>query len=80
MNCHSGTENGHGYFAVAGTVYNSNFGSVLTNATVNLFSGPDGSGNLLRTIEVDFPGNFYDGKNDGLTITFYTIVISPTGA
>lgn len=79
MNCHSGTGGGEGCFAVAGTIYNKDLTATVPNASVKLFSGPDGSGNLLRTIEVDAKGNFYDGKNDGLMEKFYPIVISPDG-
>lgn len=79
MNCHSGTGNGSGCFAVAGTVYGANMQTELANATVYLYTQPDSTGVLIRTIEADSNGNFYDGKMDGLPGTYYAVVIAPNG-
>jgi len=59
MNCHVQGGDGEGWFVVAGTVYDSLKTSTLPNATVKLYSGPNGTGNLVTTIEVDGLGNFY---------------------
>jgi hypothetical protein len=53
MDCHTG------WFIVAGTVYASNKSSTYPNATVKLYTGPNGTGTLKYTIQVDAKGNFF---------------------
>lgn len=59
MNCHIQGGDGEGWFVVAGTVYDSLKTSTLPNSTVKLYSGPNGTGNVVAIIEVDGLGNFY---------------------
>lgn len=59
MNCHKSGGAGEGWFNAAGTVYNAAFTNVQPNGTVKLYTGPDGTGTLKYTIEVDAKGNFY---------------------
>jgi hypothetical protein len=59
MNCHKQGGEGEGWFNVAGTVYDSLKTATLPNATVNLYTGPNGTGTLKYTILVDGKGNFY---------------------
>jgi hypothetical protein len=59
MACHKSGGSGEGWFAVAGTVYNASGAAVSPNATVKLYTGPNGTGSLVKTIEVDGKGNFY---------------------
>ena len=59
MNCHSSGGSGEGTFVVAGTVYNQAGTSTNPNGTVYLYSGANGTGSLLGTVEVDSKGNFY---------------------
>lgn len=54
MNCHYNSGSGEGWFSVAGTV-----DGAYQNATVELFSGPDGTGTLLGSLEVDDKRNFF---------------------
>jgi hypothetical protein len=59
MQCHKSGGDGEGHFKVAGTVYDSTEINVYPNATVKLYSAPQGGGDLINTIEVDGNGNFY---------------------
>lgn len=59
MNCHKQGGTGKGWFNAAGTVYDSIGTSTYPNATVKLFTGPNGTGTLKNTIQVDALGNFY---------------------
>lgn len=59
MNCHTSGGEGEGVFVVAGTVYDNLKTNTYPNATVRLYSGPDGTGDLIAIIQVDKLGNFY---------------------
>ncbi len=59
MTCHKSGGEGKGWFNVAGTVYNSTFNNTYPNGTVYLYTGPNGTGTLKYTIQVDAKGNFY---------------------
>lgn len=59
MNCHTKGGEGEGWFEVAGTVYDSSGTSTYPNATVKFYSGPNGTGTLQYTLQVDARGNFY---------------------
>lgn len=74
MNCHQQGEKGEGWFTIAGTIYQSNLDDTYENATVKLYTGPNGTGELKYTIQGDAKGNFYTTEiihfGDGL----YTLV------
>ncbi|MEQ1734330.1 MAG: hypothetical protein ABL940_11705 [Bacteroidia bacterium] len=59
MSCHKQGGAGEGWFNVAGTVYDTALVKALPNATLKLYSGPNGTGSLMYTIPVDGLGNFY---------------------
>jgi hypothetical protein len=59
MSCHRSGGSGEGLFTVAGTVYDSTRTSIFPNATIRLFTRPNGAGTLEAIIEVDGLGNFY---------------------
>lgn len=59
MNCHKQNGSGDGLFNAAGTVYDSLKTSTFPNATIKLFTGPNGTGTLKYTLQVDAKGNFY---------------------
>lgn len=59
MNCHRSGGEGKGWFNVAGTVYNATATQNVPNATVYLYTGPNGTGTLQYTVEVDAKGNFF---------------------
>jgi len=62
MECHKEGGTGEGVFKVAGTVYDKN-GQIYPGTTVKLYTGPNGSGELKYTLEVDKSGNFYTTEN-----------------
>ena len=59
MSCHKPGGGEAPAWKVAGTVYNEALTAVNSNATVKLYTGPDGTGTLKYTIQVDKKGNFY---------------------
>ena len=59
MICHNPNGKGKGNFTAAGTVYDSLMTTTRKNGTVRLYSGPNASGTLRATIQVDGRGNFY---------------------
>jgi len=59
MSCHRQGESGEGWFTVAGTLYDSTLTNTLPNKLIWLYSGADGSGQLIATLEVDGRGNFF---------------------
>jgi cytochrome c553 len=59
MNCHKSGGEGEGWFNAAGTVYNAAFTASNPNTTVKLYTGPNGTGSLVKIIEVDGQGNFF---------------------
>jgi len=79
MSCHKSGGEGEGWFTVAGTVYNASKTAVYPNATVKLYTGPDGTGTLVKTIEVDGKGNFYTTADVNFGSGLYTTVTGTTG-
>ena len=63
MNCHLKGGDGKGWFNIAGTVYDSILTNTYPNAIVKLYTGPNASGTLKGSIEVDQLGNFYTTEN-----------------
>ena len=59
MNCHSSGGEGQGCFLAAGTVYDNAATSIYPNATIRLYSQPNGAGSVVATIQGDAKGNFY---------------------
>jgi hypothetical protein len=59
MECHIDGGEGDGCFITAGSVYEDDFQTPYVNASVKLFTEPNGGGDLKATIEVDEKGNFY---------------------
>ncbi len=70
MECHYKGGQGEGVFNVAGTVYQHDTLLIFPNTTIELYTGPHGTGSLKYTLEGDAYGNFYSTKNirfgDGL--------------
>jgi len=79
MSCHSSGGKGEGTFTVAGTVYNASGVAVSPNVTVKLYTGPNGTGSLVKTIEVDGKGNFYTTGNTDFGSGLYVTVTGSSG-
>lgn len=74
MRCHVEGDRGKGWFNVAGTVFDSLGVNTYPNATIKLYTGPNGTGIVKYTIEVDANGNFYTTEEIDLTIGLYASV------
>lgn len=79
MQCHTAKGQGEGCFNVAGTVYQSNLQNTVNSGKVELFTGPNGTGTLKYTIDIDGKGNFYTTANVDYT-GLYPRVTGPSGA
>lgn len=79
MACHGNGGEGEGWFTVAGTVYDSTLVVTYANATVNLYTGPAGTGDLKYTIEADARGNFYTTEKVKFKTGLYPSITGATG-
>lgn len=79
MQCHARGGGGEGWFTAAGTAYNSNQSQVFPNATVRLYTGPQGSGTLVHTIYGDRLGNFYTTEKIDYSGGLYPAIEGATG-
>jgi hypothetical protein len=79
MTCHNPDGKGTGSFIVAGTVYDSLFNSTRGNGTVKLYSGPNQTGIIRATVEVDNNGNFYTTENIDFAGGVYPVLIGSGG-
>jgi hypothetical protein len=79
MNFHKSGGEGEGWFSVGGTVYDSLLTSIKPNGIVNLYSQPNGAGNLVAKVEVDAKGNFYTTQSVNFTAPVYPSVTNANG-
>ena len=75
MNCHKNGGEGEGWFLAAGTVYDSLKTTTYPNTTVKLFTGPNGTGTLKHTLQVDGLGNFYTTETIDFGSGLYPAVV-----
>lgn len=75
MDCHKEGGEGDGWFVVAGTVYDEQLVNTYPGATVKLYTGPDGTGTLVHTIEVDTKGNFHTTEDIDFGAGLYPVVV-----
>lgn len=75
MDCHKDGGEGDGWFVVAGTVYDEQLVNTYPGATVKLYTGPDGTGTLVHTIEVDTKGNFHTTEDIDFGAGLYPVVV-----
>lgn len=80
MNCHKSGGAGEGWFNLAGTVYDSLLTSTYANATLKLYTGPNATGTLKYTIQVDSKGNFYTTDHIDFTGGLYPVMVGNTTA
>jgi len=78
MQCHTSGGKGEGCFTVAGTAYNEALTSTLNTGTIELYSGPNGTGNLVTTVKIDSKGNFYTTASVSIN-GLYPAITGPTG-
>ena len=75
MACHVSGGDGEGFFKVAGTVYNEQNTSVYPGATIKLYDGPNSTGTLVASIQVDENGNFYSTEDIDFSSGLYPSVV-----
>jgi hypothetical protein len=63
QSCHISGGEATGWWTVAGTVYTEDLSAVAPNGTINFYTGPDGSGDIVATLEIDAYGNFYTSNS-----------------
>ena len=78
MNCHKPGGGEAPAWKVAGTVYNEALTATNSNATVKLYTGPNETGTLKYTIQVDAKGNFYTTSAIDFTGGLYPSVSGAT--
>lgn len=78
MSCHKPGGGEAPAWKVAGTVYNEALTAVNPNSTIKLYTGPDGTGTLKYTIQVDRKGNFYTNSTIDFTEGLYPAVTGAT--
>jgi hypothetical protein len=79
MQCHVSTGEGEGCFNVAGTIYQTDLQNTVNSGKVELYTGPNGTGTLKYTIDIDGKGNFYTTTNVAYS-GLYPKVTGPSGA
>lgn len=67
-------------FSVSGTVFQDDLRNTAPNGKIMLYSEADGSGSLIKTIEVDANGNFYTTAGIDFTQPVYPVAESAQGA
>ncbi len=72
MTCHTGD-------VVAGTVYDLGLENIAADATVYLYTGANGTGDLVETVEVDGNGNFYTNQPVEFSDGLYPVIESAGG-
>jgi hypothetical protein len=78
MHCHVSGGEGEGCFTAAGTAYDSLQTSTLHGGKIEFFTGPDGTGTISHTINIDNKGNFYTTASFSVS-GLYPVLTSPLG-
>lgn len=71
LSCHKSGGSGDGVYTLGGTVFKDDKKTKQANGFIKLYSGPNGTGTLLKTIEVDAWGNFYSDANYNFSLPIY---------
>ena len=79
MACHTSGGSGEGWFVTAGSVYDASKLNPYPNSTLKIFTGPNGTGALVKTIEVDGKGNFFTTESVNFGDGLYAFVSAPNG-
>ena len=79
MNCHKSGGQGEGIFNIAGTVYDNTKTTAKGNGNIKLYTGPNGSGTLKATIQIDAKGNFYSTETIDFASGLYPVVTGASG-
>ena len=80
MDCHNPNGEGSGWFNAAGTVYASTGSSIHPNATVYLYTNPNGRGSIVDSLYGDGSGSFYTTSSINFGSGLYPAVVGSNGA
>lgn len=78
MNCHKPGGGEAPVWNIGGTIYNEALTNTNSNATVKLYTGPNGTGTLKYTFQVDAKGNFYTSGAIDFAGGLYPTVVGAT--
>ncbi len=78
MQCHTSGGEGEGCFNVAGTVYNQAQTATVSSGTVKFYTGPNGTGSLVKSIAIDSKGNFHTTEAVDVS-NLYPAITGPSG-
>ena len=78
LKCHKPGGQGEITFNAGGTVFDSLGVSPWPGATIKLFSGSNGTGSLVKSIQVDKLGNFYTTASIAFGSGIYPSVTGPS--
>jgi cytochrome c553 len=80
MKCHGAGGSVGDNMTLGGSVYKDNGTGLYPNTKIYLYSGPNGTGQLLKTIEVDGVGNFYSSAKYNFNLALFPVVEGKNGA
>jgi hypothetical protein len=78
MQCHKTGGEGEGCFVLAGTAYDTLMTSTINIGKIELYTGPNGTGSLVHTVQIDSKGNFYTTENFSIS-GLYPAITGPSG-
>lgn len=79
LSCHIKGGNGDGVYTLGGTVFKNDKKTKQINGFIKLYSGPNGTGTLMKTIEVDNIGNFFSDANYNFKLPLYPSAETASG-
>lgn len=79
LSCHKSGGTGDGIYTIGGTVYKEDQITKYPNIDIKFYTGPNGTGTLVKTLQVDGVGNFYSTKSLDLSLGLYPAVDNKNG-
>lgn len=79
MGCHYSGGEGDGWFTVAGTAYSAVDSGLFKNPVMQLWTMPNGRGQIVSTVYGDANGNFYTTAATAFGTGLYPSVTGSTG-
>jgi hypothetical protein len=77
--CHKANGGGEGVFTAGGTVYKAGTTNGAADATIRLYSNPEGTGTPVVTMTSEVSGNFHTKTAIAFGTGLYAKVTSPAG-
>lgn len=76
MSCHGPNGGGSGCFTIGGTVFDSTLTLRNPYAYLQFYTGPNGTGQLVATLDADGSGNFYTTDVINFGNGLYPVIVS----